>query len=180
MANKRKLIREAIVQRLIDAGTTAGSKVYENRTRPVWEGSLPAINVWTESETPILINEAPKIYERTLIVVIEAYASARADIDDDLDALSNQIEAIFDNEDRFSLQGETSDIVYAGTEMGLIGTGSRETGVVRISYRVKYITRSGASGSSLDDFGKITSSYALVPGELDQTETDDTIILPTV
>lgn len=179
MGNKRKEIREAFVAHIIAANTAAGVKVYENRARPVWQDNLPAINVWTDRETVDLLNAAPKIYRRTLEVVVEIYADSKANIDDMLDMVSNQVENAFDTEDRFTLQASTSDITYAGSEMGLIESGTRQTGICRIHYDVEYISHAGVDPATLDDFLRADVSYKL-EGQATQPVTVDEIDLPNI
>ena len=77
MANHiRQQIREYFGSNLNGLSTT-GSNVYESRVYPIENSKLPALVIYTKSETsePIVIG-TDRVMSRELSVVVEGYAKA--------------------------------------------------------------------------------------------------------
>lgn len=163
MANLRSEIREKVTE-LLTGVTAAGARVYPTRTRPVWNGQLPAIAIYTETEEAEVYDEAPRRYKRTLTLAIELYASDKDNCDDVLDALSNQVEALMDGADTLGLEG-VNDVVYAGAEMSVVGEGKALTGGAKLTYLVEYFTEAGAVIPDADRLDTVKADWdAVSPG----------------
>jgi hypothetical protein len=94
-----KKIRAQVVAGLKAERTSAGENVFANRTRPVWQGKLPAILVFTRDESVEPFQAAPKTYKRTLslaVVVVDASSGLLSDpVDDRLDDMAQAVEQWF-------------------------------------------------------------------------------------
>lgn len=75
MPHARQLIRDALVQSLIDAATAAGANVFPARNLPVRRSELPSISVYVDSEKidSATWESAPVIYMREPDVVVRAW-----------------------------------------------------------------------------------------------------------
>lgn len=98
MALHRKCIREGVRQILLDA-TAAGARVTTNRADPMLHRSdispsSPALAIYTLEEGSEILNDAPRIYEKTLRVGIEGFLrKANAiQLDDEAELLAHQVE----------------------------------------------------------------------------------------
>jgi hypothetical protein len=163
VAHQRKQIRDAIVARLIGApdpqtdpetfATAAGARVFANRAKPLFPSELPAILVYTKNETSQISNEAPREYNRGLVVQIEIVASALSagSLDDALDALAEQVETAIFSEETFG--GLVTDTILGETEMELLEEGEKPIGAARISLSMPYYQQlPGDLTAALDDF----------------------------
>ena len=93
MANHiRQQIREYFGTNLTGLSTT-GANVYESRVYPIENSKLPALIIYTKSETsePIVIG-TDRVMSRELSVVVEGYAKAASDFDDTIDTISKEVE----------------------------------------------------------------------------------------
>lgn len=137
MGNSRKLIREKF-KTILSGHTNAGSRVFENRARPIWQTDLPALLIFTEDESVSVFSEAPREYRRNLSLVVECYAAAKDDLDDVLDTLSGQVEDLVELDD--SLGGLANATTLTKTEMNIIDDGQNLTGTARLTFSVDYFT----------------------------------------
>lgn len=136
MAHKRKTIRDAAVALLVAANTNVGSRVYANRVTSTWESELPAILVYTTDETATQRDMSSRTSLRTLQLKIQIRVSANDTVDDDLDAIAEQVEtAIRAN---VSISGTAQSTIYQSTEITLDSEGKTESGVAELNYEVKY------------------------------------------
>lgn len=132
----RKDIRSAIVTMLV-GNTSAGSSVYANRDTPLWEAELPAILVSATQEAvePKSLSGNKNI--RTLDLEINIKAQADQSLDDTLDDLGAEVEAIL-GADR-TIQGTSFSTVLTGTSISLDTEGETPTGTLTLSYQIKYL-----------------------------------------
>lgn len=144
--HERQLIREAAVAALLgtepDYNTAARDRVFETRVVPFNRKKLPAISVYSLSESvdPESAKSAPRELKRSLTLAIEAavIATESMNLDDALDEISLEIEIALHRDD--SLGGKVSDLVLSGTELDVVGDGENPVGVARLSYSATYYT----------------------------------------
>ncbi len=136
MGNNRKQIREKIAALLVNE-TIAGARVFETRTTPIWEADLPAITVYTESES-CAVFDYPRRYRRNLTLAVEVFAEANDNLDDTLDTLSAQVEDLLTTDE--SLGGLVNDTQITGTEVNLVADGKITVGSAKISLAIEYFT----------------------------------------
>lgn len=106
MAHVRKLTRSAVANILLGNPQPADpappvypisevlGRVFPNRPTPVWETELPAICVYTktESATPGDSEKIPKWYQRKMLIVIEILVTAETGFDDVIDSIAQKVE----------------------------------------------------------------------------------------
>ena len=137
MANHiRQQIREKFGTTLTGL-TTTGSNVYESRVYPLENASLPALIIYTKSETsePIVIG-TQRLMSRELSVVVEGYAKATSNFDDTIDTISKEVEEAI-SADR-TLGGLAKDTYVESTEIEYTGDGEQPVGYVTLTFLTNY------------------------------------------
>lgn len=138
MTQSRKNIRESVVTILKSAETTAGERVYGNRSRTVWKTELPAILVFSREEEskPYVMGEKP--LKRALQLVIQAEVEGTGEIiDDTLDELADQMEDAMKADP--TLGDLSTDSTLLQTQIEVSSEGERPYGAIRLTYEVTYI-----------------------------------------
>lgn len=142
MAHKRKLIREEIVAALKNGLTlVASGSIYESRVEPIFDHStLPAIAVYTREETAQSLNDHHKLYSRQLSLAVEILVRANENTDDDIDAISEEIEAVL-NSVQYERSNNYQAIEYTGTDVAFIAEGRVPKAAARLTYQIEYETQ---------------------------------------
>jgi hypothetical protein len=135
----RQQIREYIGTTLTGL-TTTGSNVYESRVYPLENAKLPALIIYTKSETsePIVIG-TDRVMSRELSVVVEGYAKATSDFDDTIDTISKEVEQAI-AADR-TLDGKAKDTYLESTEIEFNGEGEKPLGYVSLTFLTNYYVK---------------------------------------
>ena len=144
MANHiRQQIREKIGTTLTGL-TTTGSNVFESRVYPLENASLPALIIYTKSETsePIVIG-TQRLMSRELLVVVEGYAKATSNFDDTIDTISKEVEAAI-AADR-TLDGLAKDTYLESTEIEFNSEGEKPLGYVSLTFLTNYYVKENAT-----------------------------------
>ena len=137
MANHvRQQIREKIGTTLTGL-TTTGSNVYQSRVYPLENINLPALIIYTKSETsePIVIG-TNRVMSRELSVIIEGYVKATSNFDDTIDTISKEVEEAI-AADR-TLDGLAKDCYLESTEIEYTGEGEKPLGYVSLTFITNY------------------------------------------
>ena len=140
MSHKRQIIRDAIINQLKD-NTDAGSNVYDNRAKPLFDQFLPAILVYSKQENILedqynIDGYAP--LKRDLEIAIEAVIIASDEFDQKLDDIASQIESALDG---FEIETRKADLIkLKSTEIDYSIESSKIYGAVRLTYSVIYRT----------------------------------------
>ena len=140
MANHiRQQIREKFGTTLTGL-TTTGSNVFESRVYPLENASLPALIIYTKSETsePIVIG-TQRLMSRELSVVVEGYAKATSNFDDTIDTISKEVEEAI-AADR-TLDGLAKDCYLESTEIEFNGEGEKPLGYVSLTFLTNYYVK---------------------------------------
>lgn len=144
--SKRKIIREKIKSLLINK-TECNDKVYENRIAQWWPEKLPAISIYSRSESSEIWNVAPRKYKRKINISVEIVHVASDDIDDKLDLICDQVEAILNGDD--TLQGVCDDVIYQGTQLSIVEDAKELFAVAKLDYEVTYASYHGINPNDL-------------------------------
>jgi len=137
MANHvRQQIREKIGTTLTGL-TTTGSNVYQSRVYPLENINLPALIIYTKSETsePIVIG-TDRVISRELSVIVEGYVKATSNFDDTIDTISKEVEEAI-AADR-TLDGLAKDCYLESTEIEFNGEGEKPLGYVSLTFLTNY------------------------------------------
>lgn len=137
MANHvRQQIREYFGTTLTGL-TTTGNNVYESRVYTMQENTLPALVIYTKSETsePLVIG-TDRLMERALSVVVEAYCKAVSNFDDTIDTISKEVEQAIAADT--TLGGLAKDTYLESTEIEYTGEGEQPVGYVTLTFLTNY------------------------------------------
>jgi hypothetical protein len=138
MAHVRKQVRDAIVT-AVTGLTTTGSNVFRSRVFPLETTKLPAICVFTKSETVDFDTlHIPRSIMRTLDVQVEAYVSGTSNYDDTLDTIAVEVEEALAAD--VTLGGVAKDLQTTAFEAEYIGDGEQTVAVGRFTVTVQYRT----------------------------------------
>jgi hypothetical protein len=135
----RQQIREYFGTTLTGLSTT-GANVYESRVYPIENTKLPALVIYTKSETsePIVIG-TDRVMSRELSVVVEGYAKATTNFDDTIDTISKEVEQAI-AADR-TLDGKAKDTYLESTEIEFNGEGEKPLGFVSLTFISNYYVK---------------------------------------
>lgn len=154
--HQRQRIREAAKAQLLNK-TSAADKVYETRVIPMLQLKLPAVSVYTLSDS---VNESSDSeHTRELDLVIEAYVAAGNNVDDAIDTLCEQIENAID--DDATLNGTCQEALLSSSDLEVFEEGSKLIGFARLTYSVVYRTDRGGELGPLDNFDTASIKYSL-------------------
>jgi len=150
MANHlRRQIREAAATLLTGLATT-GSNVFDSRVYPVRDGQLPALRIFTQSETveANTIGAGPaRLQERTLTLTVEGCIKATSGFDDTADAICKEVETAIAGDN--TLGGKCKWVQLTSTEIELDGETEQPIVIVRLNFQVFYITALNAPDVAL-------------------------------
>jgi hypothetical protein len=176
--HERQAIREAVVSQLVGIApafrTDARDRVFKSRQSPLRSSELPAINVYTETESnrPGSESTAPRELVRTVVVAIEAWVQATENVDDTLDAIALQIETAMDLD--LELSSTAFQSVLTSTEIGITTNSERPMGCVHLEYAVTYHSDLRVV-APVDIFDTATVGYSVVPAMPVLDRTNDSI-----
>ena len=139
MTHARTQIRQAVIA-LLKGNTSAKSRVHEARVYPISEPKLPAIMVYTNSETAEdWIISKPRTQMRRLSLTIEAYAKQPGAVDAVADGLALEIEKLVATDT--TLGGIAKDTMLDSTEIQLTGDGEKPVAGIVLTYTVMYAVK---------------------------------------
>ena len=116
MANHiRQQIREQVGSTLTGL-TTTGSNVFQTRVYPLENTNLPALVIYTKSETsePLVIS-ANRIMSRELQLIIEIYVKQTSNFDDEVDKICKEVEIALSGDT--TINGLAKDSFIQSTEI---------------------------------------------------------------
>ena len=148
MTHVRQQIREVVTAAVTGLSTT-GARVFQSRVYPLEEADLPGLLVYSQSEpaAPATIN-TPRFLDRTYTLIVQAVAAATLALDDELDAICQEVEAALANP-LASLLSLARVITLTGTEFDLQGTAEQPVGTATMTFEVAYSTAEGAPDTAL-------------------------------
>ena len=174
MAHQRKLIRHAVVALLVSANTAAGARVKGTRIEPNKKSQLPAISVYTLSETSDDKDTAPIELTRELKLEITGWVSHSdaLPVDDAMDDLAEQIEAAMAAD--YYITNTVAAQMLEATEMQVLEDDGRSdplVGIVVLTYSITYRTDQGET--AVDDLVTVVATEDLVGGVSDTVPASD-------
>ena len=142
MSHVRQQIRERVASTCTGL-TTTGSNVFQSRVYPLDNVSLPALLIYTKSESSSTDTMGSSLgLNRQLEVVIEGYVKTTSDFDDVIDSICSEVETALGT-DR-DLGGLSKSQYLTGIESDFNGEGEKPVGVVTMTYAVQYRTTTTA------------------------------------
>ena len=138
MAHVRKLIRDNITTTLTGLATT-GSNVFQTRLFPLGESKLPALCIYTNTEsTEYGTIKLPRTQVRTLEVIVEAYVKDASGLDNALDAIAVEIEEALHTD--VTRGGYAKDTKITSFDADYTGEGEQSVGIGRFTISIIYVT----------------------------------------
>ncbi len=138
MAHVRKSIRDNVTTTLTGL-TTTGSNVFQTRLFPMEESKLPALAIYTKSETSDYSTiTPPRTQVRALEVIVEAYVKGTANIDNTIDTIAVEIEEALATD--LTRGGYAKDTQVTETDIEFNGDAEQSVAIARFTVAVNYAT----------------------------------------
>lgn len=138
MSHVRQQIRDDIVTTLTGLVTT-GSNVFRSRIFPLEQTNLPALCIYTKSETSEYDTIGlPRSVNRILDVAVEAYVKGVSNYDNTLDTIAVEVEEAIAAD--VTLGGVAKDAQITAFEADFAGDGEQPVAVGRFTVTVEYRT----------------------------------------
>ena len=138
MAHVRKQIRDAIKTALTGLSTT-GANCYQSRVFPFESTKLPALLIYTKSETTDFDTiSLPRDVMRVLEINVEAYVQGTANYDNTLDQIAVEVEEAIAAD--VTLGGLTKDLQTVAFEADFTGDGEQTVAIGRFTISATYRT----------------------------------------
>ena len=141
MSHVRQQIREYFETQLTGL-TTTRANVYASRVYPLSGAKLPALLIYTQSESVSEVSFSQrKVQERMLEVVVEGYVRAVSNFDDTIDLIAKEVEvAILDSTD---LGGLAINTELSSVDSDYSGEAEQPVATIRMTFDVQYRTKTG-------------------------------------
>lgn len=147
MSHVRQQIREYVEGQLTGL-TTTGSNVFASRVYPMVASKLPGLLVYTSSETSSETAFSKARHQtRVLSLVVEGFVKAKSNYDDDLDTISEEVEAALLDDPLFG--GLSVNVELQSTDVDLSGDADQPVGTVRLTFAVTYRTETGQPDTAI-------------------------------
>ena len=132
----RMQIRNQVVTQLTGLTTTT-SHVYDSRVYPLEDANLPALLIYTKSETsePIEIG-TNRTSERLLSLNIEAYVKSTTNFEDTLDTICKEVEQAIAADP--TLSGKAKDCYLESTEIEFNAEGEKPLAFCSLTFLTSY------------------------------------------
>ena len=132
----RMQIRNQVVTQLTGLTTTA-SRVFDSRVYPLEDANLPALLIYTKSETsePIEIG-TNRTSERLLSLNIEAYVKSTTNFEDTLDTICKEVEQAIAADP--TLSGKAKDCYLESTEIEFNAEGEKPLAFATLTFLTSY------------------------------------------
>ena len=138
MAHVRQQIRDAVVIAVTNL-TTTGSNVFRSRVFPLESAKLPALAVYTKSESiEYETMNFPRSTNRTLNLGVEAFVKSSNNFDNLLDNIAVEVEEALTT--NATLQNLVKDTRIASFEADYSGDGETTIGIGRFDVVLEYRT----------------------------------------
>lgn len=138
MAHVRKQIRDKVADLLKAEVSLVKRRVYTTRVHPLNDTNLPAISVYTGTETSQRLQAGVTDMIRELSLEIDCYVRETSSFDDDVDAIAVQVEEAMAT--KFTLDGLAKFTVLTSTQIQFDGDADQILGVAKLTYSVQYVT----------------------------------------
>ena len=119
MAHVRKQIRDRVAEKIKSDVSLVKRNVFTTRVHPLNDTNLPAISVYTGSETSERMNAGVTDIIRELTLDVDIYVRETSKFDDDVDAIAVQVEESLAGD--FTINGLAKFSVLQSTEIQFDG-----------------------------------------------------------
>ncbi len=141
MAHVRKQIRDRVAEKIKSDVSLVKRNVFTTRVHPLNDTNLPAISVYTGSETSERMNAGVTDIIRELTLDVDIYVRETSKFDDDVDAIAVQVEESLAGD--FTINGLAKFSVLTSTEIQFDGDADQILGIAKLTYSIRYVTAIG-------------------------------------
>ena len=141
MAHVRKQIRDRVAEKLKSDVSLVKRRVFTTRVHPLNDTNLPAISVYTGSESSERMNLGVTDIIRELTLDVDIYVRETSKFDDDVDAIAVQVEESLAGD--FTINGLAKFSVLTSTEIQFDGDADQILGIAKLTYLIRYVTAIG-------------------------------------
>lgn len=178
----RAAIRAYAMGLLRVAMSASGIRTFSTRIRAWHEDELPAVGVYTFSETGDVHDEAPRTYKRTLTLSVdlvpEQGPGGDGELADAADAMAKRVEDALLADPTWG--GLIDDCVYAGTDTDMRAGGRDLVVGQTVRFTVTYESAAPlVDPDTLADFRTAHAEWTPKPGADDTAPMIDTVTLPS-
>jgi len=143
----RQRIREQVATTVTGLATT-GSNVFQSRVYSLSDDVLPALLVYSVSESSDIDSMGPiGSLTRILSLSIEGYVKNVSDYDDVIDDVCKEVEIAMAGDK--TLNGLAQNSYLSGTDINYNGEGEQPVGIVTMNYVIQYRTATNAPETAL-------------------------------
>ena len=175
MPSHRTAIRQYLKALLTDK-TIAGSRVFTNRARPMFDEDMPSMLIYTSGDKrgrPGDEHDGSMTYRKLAIVVEGAIENSRdIDLEAALEQMSDDIETAINTDE--TLGNLVIECRWTDTEMDIVPDARRVFGTVRVEFEAELYTHHDADASWID------TGMTELPTEVIIREPDAPGLPPTV
>jgi len=135
---------------LVAAGTSMSSRVHTSRFWPLAASELPAARVYADSERVERVGiDYPWLERHSLVLLVDAFVTAAADLDDAMHNLTESIlAALFGTQSASSLSPLVGcDMQLAGVDRSVEQLGGADVGLARIEIGINFHVACNAPGT---------------------------------
>ncbi|MCU0806309.1 MAG: hypothetical protein MUF79_14660 [Burkholderiales bacterium] len=144
----RRQLREAVAT-AVTGLTTTGSSVFQSRIWPVQSSELPALLVYTTTETVTTETiENPEGQRREIEVRVDGIAKAAANLDDTLDQIAKEVETALAA--AITVAGKSVRVYYTGCEIEFDAETEAEAGAVQMRFTAELFTAADAPDALIE------------------------------
>jgi len=141
MAHVRKQIRDRVAEKIKSDVSLVKRNVFTTRVHPLNDTNLPAISVYTGSETSERMNAGVTDIIRELTLDVDIYVRETSKFDDDVDAIAVQVEDSLGGD--LTINGLAKFSVLQSTEIQFDGEADQILGIAKLTYSIRYVTAIG-------------------------------------
>lgn len=146
MSHVRQQIREAAAS-VLTGLATSGTRVFQNRLRPLADSDLPCLLVNTDDEQIESLGiSAYSPQERVLDLMVRAVAKQSGTLDDTLDTLLYEVEVALANH---TLGGLVKSLMLESIKIEMNDELEKPVGVASAHYKATYYAATGIPGTAL-------------------------------
>ena len=136
MSHQRLEIRKHVTTLLRE--NIQNAQVFSSRLRALNNENLPAILIYTRTESTEKFAEAPRELDRNLELLVEIKVDGLYDCDDIVDQFADRVEDLIHQDDSFGAL--VNDVLLSNTDIEFFNEGAKPFCVARLTFDVQYFT----------------------------------------
>ena len=120
--------------------SSTGSNVFQSHVCSLENDDLPSLCIYTQDEEiEVGASGVPRVYHRTMILIVDGYAQKSSNLDDQLDQIG--IEVQFAMAGDIDINNLVKDSYLSYVDISYSGEGTSPIGIIRHNYSLLYRIR---------------------------------------